>query len=329
MVLVVLAGLPACGARSPLEGAPSESPPDAGGSTPQTAHVVLFGGTRNDGTNTALADTWTWDGGGWTQANVPGPPGRYGAAIAPFRGQVVLFGGFGNADSLLTDTWSWNGTSWRQLASSGPPARAGAVMAQLGDVLVLFGGFGSPSPDALAQSLGDTWTWDGTGWTQRTVAGPPPRDGAVMAPLGDRLVLFGGEDRTGYTFYADTWTWDGAQWTKLDGPGPSDRSDAVMAPLDGKLVLLGGDCYCAPGGGTFDSDTWTWDGASWTREGASGPALFLAAVAPFAGRLVVFGGISPGSFDDSAATQIWTGTSWTAVTTAGPSARDSAAMASP
>jgi len=339
MVLLLLVGSPACGARSPLEGAHSEGPgasSDAGttldaASAPHPSSVVLFGGTRNDGTGTVLADTWTWDGAGWTQAKVPGPPGRYGAVMAPLRGQVVLYGGFGpdSGDTALTDTWSWNGAGWSRLSSSGPPARIGTVMAPLGDALVLFGGFGSPSPNALTQSLGDTWTWDGTRWTQRDVAGPPPRDGAVMARLGDELVLFGGRDREGNTYYADTWTWDGATWTQRDAAGPSSRSDAVMAPFEGKLVLLGGDCYCAPPSGTFDSDTWAWDGANWTRSGANGPALFLAAIAPSGGQLVVFGGISPMSFADSPATQIWNGTSWAAVATTGPSARDSAAMASP
>jgi N-acetylneuraminic acid mutarotase len=298
---------------------------DAGGSLAPSS-VVLFGGTRNDGGGAALADTWTWNGASWARADVAGPSGRYGAAMAAFQGQVVLFGGFGDGDGS-TDTWSWNGARWSQLASSGPPARTGAVMAPLGDQLVLFGGYGSPSPDALSQSLGDTWTWDGAQWTKREVPGPPPRDGAVMAPLGGELVLFGGMDRDGYTFYGDTWTWDGAAWTALAGPGPSSRSDAVMAPLQGKLVLFGGDCYCAVGGGTFDSDTWTWDGARWTPAGASGPALFQASIAPFAGQLVVFGGIVSGSFADSPATQVWTGTGWTLVTTAGPSARDRAAMA--
>jgi N-acetylneuraminic acid mutarotase len=248
--------------------------------------------------------------------------------MAAFRGEVVLYGGVGNGDDL-TDTWSWNGARWIQLASTGPAARMGAVMAPLGDELVLFGGFGAPSRGALAQSLGDTWTWDGTRWTRRDVVGPPVRDGAVMAPLGGTLVLFGGEDHAGYTFYGDTWTWDGAAWTALESPGPSSRSDAVMAPFQGKLVLFGGDCYCAASGGTFDSDTWTWDGAAWTPAGATGPALFQASIAPLAGQLVVFGGIASGSFADSPATQVWTGTTWTPVTTAGPSARDRAAMAAP
>ena len=61
-------------------------------------------------------------------------------------------------------------------------------MAQLGETDVLFGGADFPTSSSAAQ----TWTWDGTSWTFHDVEGPPGEVGALMARLGDRVVLFGG-----------------------------------------------------------------------------------------------------------------------------------------
>jgi hypothetical protein len=68
--------------------------------------------------------------------------------------------------------------------------------------VVLFGGFGSRG------NLGDTWTWDGTTWTQQHPATHPrPRYGVSMpydAATGT-AVLFGGQGLR--IERADTWTW--------------------------------------------------------------------------------------------------------------------------
>ena len=56
--------------------------------------------------------------------------------------------------------------------------------------LVLFGGYDGGFLD-------DTWTWNGSTWTQMTPAtSPPARDSASMAydPGTGQLVLFGGWD---------------------------------------------------------------------------------------------------------------------------------------
>ena len=56
--------------------------------------------------------------------------------------------------------------------------------------------------------LGDTWTWDGTTWTQQhPAARPPGRNSASMAydAATGTAVLFGGLGRHGVL--GDTWTW--------------------------------------------------------------------------------------------------------------------------
>ena len=75
---------------------------------------------------------------------------------------------------------------------------------------ILFGG-----ADART-TFGDTWSWNGTAWTQLSPAtSPPARDLASMAydaSLG-KIVLFGGFDGT--TDLNDTWTWNGTTWASV------------------------------------------------------------------------------------------------------------------
>jgi N-acetylneuraminic acid mutarotase len=138
-------------------------------------------------------------------------------------------------------------------------------MAPLGGKLNLFGGH-----DATLAFVADTWAWDGSAWTQLMVTGPPGRDGATMAPLDDKLVLFGGFNDSGPL--SDTWTWDGTSWAQLNVTGPSARQSATMAALDGKLVLFGGNAALGAYFGQSLSDTWTWDGASWTEQMVARPS---------------------------------------------------------
>ena len=84
----------------------------------------------------------------------------YAAVMAPFTGELVLFGGWDDAEAL-SDTWAWNGTGWTEYGVAGPPARSAAVMTYVNGNLVLFGG-----QDASGGNLDDTWIWNGSTWTQ-------------------------------------------------------------------------------------------------------------------------------------------------------------------
>ena len=101
---------------------------------PATGDVVMFGGTGSDGQ--ALADTWLWDGSGWSEAGPPdSPPARYGAEMAwdPQSQRVILLGGTGGSGcsvgsassgtvsstggcTQLQDAWAWDGSDWSQIA---------------------------------------------------------------------------------------------------------------------------------------------------------------------------------------------------------------------
>ena len=246
---------------------------------PANDHMVLFGGL--DASSNPLGDTWTWDGTAWAQVHpATSPSARYGAAMAydPATGNLVLFGGNsagpGNA-TVLDDTWTWDGNTWTEVKASGPGARMGASMAYdaASQTMVLFGGFNGGDYGVASPYDGDTWTWDGTAWTDTLVTGPPARAGASMVydPAFATLVLFGGTDA--YFYYTahggalgDTWTWDGTAWTAAAAGGPSARLTASMAydPNTATVVVFGGSSGAGGAAGNL-GDTWTWNGAAWSQ----------------------------------------------------------------
>ena len=114
---------------------------------------------------------------------------------------------------------------------------------------VLFGGYGD-------SELSDTWTWNGTTWTERFPATiPPARDAASMAydPATGEMVLFGGI--RGESDMADTWVWNGTTWMQrspANSPSARDGSSVAFDPGTGNLELFGG--Y----DGNVLSDTWAY-----------------------------------------------------------------------
>jgi hypothetical protein len=106
-----------------------------------------------------------------------------------------------------------------------PSARDSGVAVSMGSTAVLFGG-----QDRNANALGDTWTWDGTAWTQvmNLALTPPARLGAAGAVLQGKFVLFGGTTNVTNDFN-DTWIWDGSSWIAGPTAGPSVRAWSVMA----------------------------------------------------------------------------------------------------
>jgi hypothetical protein len=127
---------------------------------------VLFGGK---GINSLFGDTWKFDGAQWTQLTpTTPPPARAEAAFAfdTTRTQYVMFGGRNDNNILGAETWLLNstGTAWTKAApATSPSARVGAQMTfdtQSGNI-IMFGG-----NDVAGNSFSDTWSWNGTTWTQ-------------------------------------------------------------------------------------------------------------------------------------------------------------------
>jgi hypothetical protein len=270
----------------------------------------------------------------WTKQHPPSqPPARGGAAMAydAATSTMVLFGG-GSTHGFLGDTWTWNGTTWtRQHPAAHPSARIEAAMAYdaATGTIVLFGGLTHHGKHEV--KVGDTWTWNGTTWTQQHPAVHPfARSEATMAydAATSTVVLFGG---TGHgPRLGDTWTWDGTAWTQqAPATSPDARESATMAydAATGTIVLFGGaDLFGALG------DTWTWNGTTWTQQhpATSPPARFEAAMAYDAATstAVLFSGEGQNPtvlLDD---TWTWDGATWTQQHPAtSPSARIFASMA--
>ncbi len=203
------------------ERAPPTSPPGRYGMgmayDAALREVVLFGGSYSY--PDYFGDTWTWDGTTWTQqssSRFPPSRVRMGMAYDALQRQVVLFGGFDGGVQKLGDTWLWDGSQWTMASpATSPDPREGVAMAydRTRGLVVLFGGKIGKAP----WDRDDTWTWDGSNWTQEPPApSPSQRHTAGMANDGTRgrVLLFGGCSVEGLCPMGDTWTWDGASWTE-------------------------------------------------------------------------------------------------------------------
>ncbi len=256
----------------------------AGAFDPQRNETVIFGGFTPNGGTGVDGDTWTFDGQRWTQKNPiqsPTPRLQASAVYDMARHQIVLFGGTGLDGSGMNDTWTWDGATWtQQQPAHSPSVRFAAAMAYdpATQRVVLFGG--EVVTGGLAQTpLGDTWTWDGSDWTQQIPAlSPSPRSEAGFVGGGQGLapILFGGSVQ-GNTQLGDAWTWDGSipTWLPVAASGPSARAGLklVFDASHGVDVMFGGFNAASENncGGALISteqwydDTWIWDGNQWTQ----------------------------------------------------------------
>jgi hypothetical protein len=149
----------------------------------------------------------------------PGDPShRWAAAMAydAARAVMILFAGrsvFGFSGQQFNDTWQRDGAAWTQLfppASPSVRSEHAMVYNSATQKVVLFGGACDQITD-----YGDTWTWNGSQWTQVTGSGPSARRGHAMAFDSTRnvVVLFGGIYRT----YPGTDNYLGDTWERSGG----------------------------------------------------------------------------------------------------------------
>jgi hypothetical protein len=169
----------------------------------------------------SVPGTWSWDGASWTlQASGPSnpDPGRATPVMAfdPATRHVVIFGGFsqgGNASTM----WSWTGHGWTSLGIDAPIPRLGGIAAPDADrkVLVTYQNpnFLSTSPPG-SLTAAQTWTWDGSRWTQLHPSHEPAVSGVMFAdPKSDRVLLWGTDFTNGNAM--QFWAWDGADWKQI------------------------------------------------------------------------------------------------------------------
>ena len=242
---------------------------------------ILFGGSAtgiDGGSSAPMSDTWVWQHDAWTQVcadGACGPTGRYFPGLGGNGSQVVMFGGL-TTGGLADDTWVFDGTTWTETCGTGTPTdcgvpgRLGATIGWDGHEFVMFGGAPQAASD-IGDPTDDTWTFDGTTWTQVCgtsighPCGPGPRalagmalqrqsdatlQGAVLAGGGS---LFGGGVQT---LNRDTWLFRAGAWSELSTPWSSSQVDftdsdnppagsgpllpfVVARPLDCQILFVG------------------------------------------------------------------------------------------
>jgi Galactose oxidase, central domain len=192
------------------------------------------------------------------------------------------------------------------VASPSPRAYMASAYDPVSEKFVIFGGYD-------AAYLSETWTYDGTTWTQEvTPLSPSPRSGASMAfdAVQGVLVLFGGYNGNPLD---DTWLWNGATstWTRA---APSEHPIGLSGPMlftdpvNGHVDLFGG--IAAPPD-TFTCRMSQWNGSTWIhlQPNNSPPACAFAAVALDRSRGEVV--LSGNSYGGNQTTWTWDGTDWT------------------
>ncbi len=216
------------------------------------------------------------------------------------RDRVVMFGGATtsavlNASPVKDDTWEWDGIGWNLAATTGPSARRLAALTfdTAAAVTVLFGGSSTNSDQLTITPLDDTWTWNGTAWTERTPPTvPPARESAAIAydPIRKRVVMFGGTaSYVPLRSLGDTWEWDGTNWIeRTPASSPPARAAATMSydPGRRRILLAAGRADA----GSLE-DAWEWDGMAWTElspQGSPGP-IIATIYNPLEQRLIAFG----------------------------------------
>jgi hypothetical protein len=241
--------------------------------------------------------------------------------VVLFGGTPAGVGGYEGAD----ETWTWDGDAWRAVTTTKFPSKRGGLSMAYDETLqrtILFGGF----IDDPAETSDETWSFDGSKWTQlfpATIPSQRANHGMVYSPTLGAVVMFGGRT-TGSTASTlnDTWTWDGTDWVLLhDGvsgaPGPRDSFGISIDPVNGQVLIFGGQDAGAPNNQTWQFDTVgnTWamlsPGTSPTARDQIHNHMALDAVNA---RVVLFGGYA-GS--PSRETWLWDGTTWLQVALSG------------
>jgi N-acetylneuraminic acid mutarotase len=232
--------------------------------------IVLFGGRddRGPGGGVEMNDTWEFDvvSDTWTEVFPEGvlPDKRedFMMAYDESRGMTVMFGGFGAEDfyGSSDETWEWNGIKWMKRSPNGsvPGPRAGAslVYHRVAGKVILVGGV---DIGGTGKYYYDTWSWDGSAWTEILPAHTFPY-GRLLSCIAydsarNRIVLFGGFGASN-----DLWEFNSAasDWTNIIPPSVPIANDTPMGfdNVNGGTYLIGTEFY-------MEMLTWLWDGSSW------------------------------------------------------------------
>jgi hypothetical protein len=296
---------------------------------PNANTVWLFGGLSElsdsyideFNSNGTLRLIWGYRNGGWFSLALDKGPSSCASPLSAYdtaRSRLVVTCGGAS-------TFEFDGTAWTTLTpKNNPPERRFAALAYDENLkkTVFFGGFDGTN------FRNDTWTWDGTNWTEVKKNKPPNR--SLMAvwydPLQKKTILYGGLGRASIderiTRYSDMYAFDGTGWKKLTvstTPGERFGTQFAVDPRSGKLVLFGGlrsllDTATDVRSQFYGNDTWIWDGgaSTWTQvTTAAAPSPRengMMAYDPVRKEIVLFGGYAGLYYSD---TWAFDGANWT------------------
>jgi hypothetical protein len=261
---------------------------------------------------TTFSDFWQYQNGAWSEVTASGGPVGCLTPTAAFdtdRSKLVVV----CADS--SSTYEWDGAAWKAISGlkTVPPFHRFASMTYDPTLkkTVLFGGF-----DGSNTYLDQTWTWDGSAWSQQKRNPAPGRQLATMwyDSTLKKTVIYGGIGRLTstdrVTRYSDMWTFDGNGWSLLNPtggtPGMRYGAQAAVDPRSNHVVLFGGlrvdSIPPVPPSKTptlvqvYADDQWEWDGSVWTQLHPQSvpPARENGRLAfdPTRNEMVMFGGYS-------------------------------------
>jgi putative cell wall-binding protein len=227
---------------------------------PASKQLVLLG---NNG-------TWTWNGSQWTAQHPTQTPPLFQDCMATDTalGELVMYGmhvvSTNTGPVLSWQTWTWRGDNWVQLPTPAvSPQGADAQTCEMTyDVahqdLVLVTALWYAG-EAPSYSPGETWTFDGTTWTQRetltNTSGGVDFSTMTYDPAYGQVMTYGGFDEShGNGVLTNPWSWNGSTWQQVTlspSPGARGLSSFSYDAATNQLVLFGG-----VGSTTSLGDTW-------------------------------------------------------------------------
>ena len=236
---------------------------------PVNEAIWLLGGSTE---GFPASDFWKFQDGFWHRVEAEETPACDSplSAFDKDRSRLVVVCG----DS---STHEWNGEAWQAFTnlSKKPENRRFSHLVYDENLkkTVLYGGY-----NAVGDYLDQTWTWNGTAWTEVNAKRRPHlRSLAAMwyDPILRKTVLYGGigrKEREGrLERFNDMWSFDGSTWTELSpATVPPTRYGAQVGvnPITNRTVLFGGlvlETVDNVQRQVYANDTWEWNGSTWRQ----------------------------------------------------------------
>jgi Galactose oxidase, central domain len=289
-------------------------------SDPINKAIWMFGGLNQFGDG-YYEDLWRFQNGSWglitVTENAPSGCGSAAADIDTDRQQLVVICN-GNTVYEL----DLKAITWKKFADlrDGPQGRrlAHVVYDPVQKKTVMYGGFDN------VNYRNDTWTWDGTTFTEIKKDKADARSNAAMwfDPTTKKIMLYGGIGRpqpeNTIRRYSDMWSFDpNSGWTQMkDVATPGERYDArvLVDPRTNKVMLYGGIRVDQVDEKikrqVFADDMWEWNGTRWAKvtNGVNIPTArqaFGLAYDAYADRIVMFAGYNGLFLSDVWMSQDW------------------------